>query len=84
MATEKALENYHPRYFEVFDKVITQDVEILYHSAQEARAARSRLYAFRRALERSGSKYPRIALMAPLVQFNLKDTTLVIGIPKGI
>ena len=83
MATPRAIENYPAQYCALFNTAIAREVSIPFSCPSAARAARSRLYAFRRALERDGLRYPRVAIMAPLLEFKITDSILTVSIPRS-
>ncbi len=79
MATPREFSSYPAEYSALFIKADSEDVRIQLKTPFEALRLRGRLYAFRSALYDSPEKSPEAALLAPLLQFAIKGSTLVIS-----
>ncbi len=79
MATPRELSSYPSRYFDIINRAGKgKEIVLSFNSAAEARAFRSRMYAFRNALYRDALQAPGPALLAPVVRFRIDGQDLIV------
>lgn len=85
MPTLKALRAYNPMFWQVIELLLEQKdlhftLDCKTHS--RAKALRSQFYTFREALLDHAEEYPKLALMAPIIRFEIEASLLHLSIPK--